>query len=94
MNGERASKRKGSTQDASSLLSRLEDESASLRKTDGGFRLQWASAGRSAVPIAEELVRLCLELDLIEANGAELTLSATGRSWLRRNEASGDAFRQ
>ncbi len=40
------------------------------------------------------LVEHCVRQDWLERRGSSLVLSAAGRSWLRRPEASADAFRE
>jgi hypothetical protein len=84
MNG-RVTKRKDTPpQSAESLLSQLETDEASLRKERGAFHLHPGPADVKASPIAEDLVRFCLQQDWLHADRDGLTLSPSGRAWLRR----------
>ena len=83
------------------LLQCLGAASATLCRRGDGFALREegtapAGDGRCQEPttIPERLVEYCFRQDWLERSGETLALSEAGRAWLRRSEASGDAFRE
>jgi Domain of unknown function (DUF6456) len=78
------------------LLVRLGKGGGALRRVDGGYLLVGGSLApaQQNPPVPERLVQLWLRRDWLEPKGQDLVLSAAGGAWLRRSEASDDAFRQ